>query len=125
MALVTAVEFCFSTPRIDMHRCVPSQTTATPSGAIFSWIVSAICSGQALLQLQPPREDVDEPGDLAEPDDSAVGDVRDVTLAEERQQVVLAQTVVVDVAHDYHFTVVDREQRAVQDLDRCPPRTRW
>ena len=42
MELVTAVEFCFSTPRIDMQRCVPSQTTATPSGAIFSWIVSAI-----------------------------------------------------------------------------------
>jgi len=42
IALVTANEFCFSTPRIDMHRCVPSQTTATPIGSIFSRIVSAI-----------------------------------------------------------------------------------
>ena len=40
--LVTANEFCFSTPRIDMQRCVASMTTATPSGAIFSRIVSAI-----------------------------------------------------------------------------------
>ena len=42
IALVTANEFCFSTPRIDMQRCVASQTTATPSGSIFSRIVSAI-----------------------------------------------------------------------------------
>jgi hypothetical protein len=40
--LVTANEFCFSTPRIDMHRCVPSQTTATPAGSIFCRMVSAI-----------------------------------------------------------------------------------
>ena len=43
MALVTAHEFCFSTPRIDMQRCVASITTATPIGAILSRIVSAIC----------------------------------------------------------------------------------
>ena len=77
MALVTAVEFCFSTPRIDMHRCVPSQTTATPSSAIFSWIVSAIYR-QPLLQLQPAREHVDEPGNLAESNNSAVRDVPDI-----------------------------------------------
>ena len=35
IALVTANEFCFSTPRIDMHRCVASMTTATPCGAIL------------------------------------------------------------------------------------------
>ena len=42
MALVTVTEFCFSTPRMDMHRWVASMTTATPSGLIFSLIVSAI-----------------------------------------------------------------------------------
>ena len=36
IALVTAREFCFWTPRIDMHRCDASTTTATPSGEIFS-----------------------------------------------------------------------------------------
>ncbi len=39
IALVTVVDACFSTPRIAMHRCVPSQTTATPSGVTASWIV--------------------------------------------------------------------------------------
>ena len=42
IALVIANEFCFSTPRIAMHRCVASMTTATPSGSIFAVIVSAI-----------------------------------------------------------------------------------
>ena len=42
IALVTANEFCFSTPRIDMHRCVASMTTATPSGLTMSRMVSAI-----------------------------------------------------------------------------------
>jgi hypothetical protein len=42
MALLTAREFCFSTPRIDMHRCVASVTTATPSGCTLSFSVLAI-----------------------------------------------------------------------------------
>ena len=42
IALVTANEFCFYTPRIDMHRCDASMTTATPSGVILSRMVSAI-----------------------------------------------------------------------------------
>ena len=42
IALVTANEFCFSTPRIDMHRWVASTTTATPSGDTLSRMVSAI-----------------------------------------------------------------------------------
>jgi hypothetical protein len=42
IALVTATEFCFSTPRIDMHRWVASVTTATPSGLILAVSVSAI-----------------------------------------------------------------------------------
>ena len=47
-------------------------------------------AGHALLQLQPPREHVDQPRDLAQPDDAAVGHVGDVALAEERQQVMFA-----------------------------------
>ena len=42
IALVAATEFCFSTPRIDMHRCVASITTATPRGSIFWQMVWAI-----------------------------------------------------------------------------------
>jgi hypothetical protein len=35
IALVTVCELSFSTPRMAMHRCRPSTTTPTPSGAIF------------------------------------------------------------------------------------------
>ena len=41
--------------------------------------------------------------------------VRDVTFAEERQQVVLAQAVEVDVLDDHHLAVIDGEQRVVDD----------
>ena len=36
IALVTADDCCFSTPRIAMQRWVPSMTTATPSGSTAS-----------------------------------------------------------------------------------------
>src|ERR1700733_6245504 len=42
IALVTVCELSFSTPRITMHRCRPSTTTPTPSGAIFCWMALAI-----------------------------------------------------------------------------------
>ena len=67
-----------------------------------------------LLYLQPPREYVDEPGDLAETDHARLRNVGDVALAEERQQVMLAQTIEVDVLHDDHLVVVHREERVVE-----------
>jgi hypothetical protein len=69
---------------------------------------------QPLLDLQAPREDLDEPRDLAEADHLPVREVGDVAAAEERQQVVLAQAVEVDVADDHHLVVVDGEQRVVE-----------
>ena len=71
--------------------------------------------GHAFLQLQSAREDVHETRDLAEADDSSVGDVGDVALAEERQQVMLTETVEVDVPHDHHLVIIDAEQRVVED----------
>ena len=44
------------------------------------------------------------------------GNVGDVALAEERQQVVLAQAVEIDVLHDHHLAVVDGEQCVVEDF---------
>ena len=44
------------------------------------------------------------------------GNVGDVALAEERQQVVLAQAVEIDVLHDHHLAVFDGEQRVVEDF---------
>ena len=46
--------------------------------------------GESLLDLQPPREDVDDPRELREPDDAPRRDIRDVDLPEEWQQVMLA-----------------------------------
>src|SRR3972149_7038718 len=40
--LVMIIEFCFSTPRIRMHRCSASMTTATPRGSSFSMMILAI-----------------------------------------------------------------------------------
>ena len=51
---------------------------------------------------------------LAEADDLCARDVGDVALAEERQQVVLAQAVEIDVLDDHHLAVVDGEQRVVE-----------
>src|SRR6478752_2838529 len=63
--------------------------------------------GQAFLQLQTPRENVDQPRNLAEADHLAIWNVRDMTLAEEWQQVMLAHAVEVDVADDYHLAIID------------------
>ena len=104
---MTANEFCFSTPRIDMQRCVPSITTATPSGATFSSITCGDLMREPLLHLQPSREDIDQPRNLAEADHPLLRDVGDVALAEERQQVMLAQAVEVDVLDDHHLAVIN------------------
>jgi hypothetical protein len=42
MADVVMTEFCFSTPRIIMQRCLDSITTATPVGLIAVWSAEAI-----------------------------------------------------------------------------------
>ena len=110
IALVVVTEFCFSTPRIAMQRCVASMTTATPSGRTLSANGLGDLRRQPFLHLQPPREHVDEPRNLAEADDLAVGNVGDVALAEERQQVMLAEAVEVDVPHDNHLVILDGER---------------
>ncbi|MNY41593.1 hypothetical protein D3C86_1764220 [compost metagenome] len=40
---VLITEFCFSTPRIIMHMCFASITTATPAASVTREIASAIC----------------------------------------------------------------------------------
>ena len=52
---------------------------------------------------------------LAEPHDGAVGDVSDVGLAEERQQMVLAKGVYFDVLHDDDLFVVFVKEGALQN----------
>ena len=69
---------------------------------------------QPLLHLQAARIDVDQPGDLAEAHDLPIRNVRDVALAEKRQQMVLAEAVEVDVLDDHHLVIIDGEQGVVE-----------
>src|ERR1700733_5159654 len=71
---------------------------------------------ETLLHLQAPRENFDEPWNLAQPDHLAVGDIRHVNLAEEWQHVVLAQREHFYVLHDHHLVVVDFKERVVQNF---------
>src|SRR5258708_6443565 len=68
--------------------------------------------GEALLDLQTPREKLDQARNLTEADHLAVWNVCHVHLAEEWQHVVLAQAEHFDVFDDDHLVVGDAEERA-------------
>ena len=72
--------------------------------------------GQRLLDLQPAREHVHDAPHLGEPQDAPLGQIADVALADEGQQVVFAQGVQLDVLHQHDFVEVALEQRVVHDL---------
>src|SRR5690606_18791536 len=63
--------------------------------------------GQALLHLGPAGVGVDQAGKLGQAGDAAVGpgDVGDVRLADERDEVVLAEALHGDVPHHHHLVV--------------------
>ena len=75
-------------------------------------------AGEALLDLQAPREHIDEPRDFAETDDALVGKIGDMALAEKRQQMVLAEAEEFDVLHDHDLIVGNAEGRAVENIFR-------
>jgi hypothetical protein len=72
--------------------------------------------GEPLLHLQAPRKRVDDAWDLAQANHLAIRNVGDVSFAEERQQVMLAEAVQIDVADDDHFVVRHGEERAVDHI---------
>src|SRR5262249_10054568 len=59
--------------------------------------------GEALLDLQAATEGIDDARDLAEANDAVAWEIRNVTLAEEGQQMMLAQAIEVDVLDNHHF----------------------
>ena len=61
--------------------------------------------GELLLHLQALGVHVDHARELAQADDAAVRDVRDVRLADEGHHVVLAVAVELDVAHQHELVV--------------------
>ena len=92
------------------------MTTPTPPGSSTRLERVGDLGRQPLLHLQPAGEHVDDPRDLAETEDAAVGEIRDVRLAEEGQQVVLAEAVDLDVPHHDHLRVRLLEDGAVDEL---------
>ena len=88
---------------------------ANAFGADFFFDGLRDLAGHALLNLQAARKHVDQARDFAEAEDALVGQIGDVGLAEERQQVVLAQAEEFDVFHDDHFVVGDGKRGAVHD----------
>src|SRR5581483_1774017 len=71
---------------------------------------------QPLLNLQPPREDIHDPGNLAEPHHLILGQVGHVHLPVERQQVVFAKTEELDVLDHYHLVILHVVEGPVEDL---------
>ena len=67
MAEVTALEFCFSTPRMSMHMCRASTTTATPRGWSTSsrvwaiWVVRRSCTCSRRANISTSRGSLESP----------------------------------------------------------------
>ena len=100
------------TPRIDMQRCSASIITNAPRGASALDERVGDLRREPLLHLRSFREAVDEPRELRQTGDASVvaGDVRDVRAPVERDQVVFADAVERDVAHQHHLVVVGLER---------------
>ena len=71
---------------------------------------------QALLDLQAPGIGLDDARDLAQAGDLAVGNVGDVRLADEGQQVMLAGAEELDVLDEDHLLVFFVEHGGADDL---------
>ena len=70
---------------------------------------------QTLLDLQAPGEHLDQAGDLGEPDNLPVRQIADMTFAEERHQVVLAEGIEFNVFDDDHIVTLGFKDRLVQN----------
>ncbi len=72
-----------------------------------------------LLDLQAAGVDLDNPGELADADDPTIGQVADVSLADDRHHVVLAMALERDVLeHDDLVVAADLLEGPADRLDR-------
>lgn len=106
---------CFLTPRIVMQRCLAAIATPTPSVRVHPKSLQqfALSKDPAPVlseQIFPPGEELYSVQSLFRTRYS------DVHLAEERQNVVFAQTKDLNVLDDYHLVVSYIEQRTQQNL---------
>ncbi len=68
---------------------------------------------ELLLNLQAPREDVDDAGDLGKADHFPVRNVSNVGLANERKEMMFAHRVKLDVLNQNDFARIGGEDRTV------------
>ena len=109
-------EFCFSTPRIIMQRCFASITTADAGRMQRFHQGIGNLNGQLLLDLQTTRENIHNPRDLGKADDFAIRDVGDVRPADERQQMMLAHRIELDVLDQNDLARIGIEDGAINNL---------
>src|SRR6266404_6255874 len=73
-------------------------------------------AGHAFLNLQPPREHVDQSRDFAEAKNALLRQIGHMSLAEERKDMVFAKTEEFDILDDDHFIVGHGKRGAVQHV---------
>ena len=73
-------------------------------------------AGHAFLNLQPPREHIDQARDFAEAKNALLRQIGHVSLAEERKNMVFAKAEEFDVLDDDHFIVRHGKRGAVQHM---------
>ena len=105
-SLVVVTLFCFCTPRIDMHICWASMTTATPNGAKVFCMQSFIC-----LVRRSCTCSLRAYASTAQTDDGTVGYIGYMRLADERNHVVLAEGIEFNVLYYHHLAVIFMEHR--------------
>ncbi len=70
------------------------------------------------LNLQTPREHIDNTRYFRQPNHFAAGNIGDVSATNKRQHMMFAQAVKFDVAHNHHIIIIDTKNSIVNELDR-------
>ena len=109
-----------------MQVCSASMTTPDAARRELALQVVGDPLGQPLLGLHAAGVEVDQPGELGEPEDALPGQVPDVRHPDERQHVVLAQRLDRDVLDEHQLVVrlVVGEGRQVERPGRRASRRR-
>ena len=105
MALVVQTLSALRTPRIAMQVCAASNTTPTPRAS--SSCITRSASSSVIRSCTCGRRDRISTmrASLLSPTMCPFGKIRDVGLAEERQQMVLAHALEADVLDEHHFVI--------------------
>src|SRR5262249_50764438 len=71
--------------------------------------------GEPFLDLKPATEDLNQPGNLTQPDHLLVREISYVALTEKRKEVMLAHAEKINVGYDHHLVVFHVEESIVQN----------